>query len=57
MKVLFVSRSGKSFKVLPFVESQFQSLKLRGIDVDHYVIERGGVRGYIRAWLDLIKVR
>jgi glycosyltransferase involved in cell wall biosynthesis len=54
MKILFISRSGKQFVVLPFIQRQFESLRKENIDVKHYVIKEEGIKGYINAWKHLI---
>lgn len=50
MRILFISRSGKHFKVLPFIQRQYESLKNLGIKIDHYVIEQDGLTGYFKAY-------
>lgn len=55
MKVLFISREPKHFKTIPFIETQYQSLKIKGIDIDHYVIKNKFIKGYLEAYLFLLR--
>lgn len=59
MRILFLSRSGNDFEVLPFIERQFESLKPLNTDIEHYVIKGGGLIGYWRAlkYLKTNKIR
>ncbi len=55
MKVLFISREPKHFKTIPFIETQYQSLQKKEIDVDHYVIKNKFIKGYLEAYLFLLR--
>jgi len=60
MKVLFVSRANQNGCPHPFVREQAEALlKLPEIGrIDHYLIKRGGIRGYLSATLGVfMKVR
>ncbi|MCF8461743.1 MAG: glycosyltransferase [Flavobacteriales bacterium] len=56
MKVLFVSRAGQNDTPHPFVREQAEALlKLPEIDrLDHYLIKRGGIQGYLVATWDVL---
>jgi len=49
MKVLFVS-SGNSefFEIVPFVKSQGDSLKRKGIDLEYFTVQGKGFKGYLK---------
>ncbi|MFY0631401.1 MAG: glycosyltransferase [Flavobacteriaceae bacterium] len=47
MKVLFVS-SGNIRGLVPFIESQGESIKEEGVDLDYYLVYGRGVRGYLK---------
>lgn len=47
MKVLFVS-SGNIRGLVPFIESQGESLKKEGVDLDFYQLNRKGIYGYLK---------
>jgi len=51
--VLFVSSSGKVFKLIPFIKSQHDSLKPHVRELDHFRIETGGLKGYFSAIKEL----
>lgn len=55
MKVLFVSSSNNKKGLGPIIKSQGDSLELIGVDIDHFGIERGGIRGYCRSAILLAK--
>lgn len=46
MKVIFVS-SGNSGKLSPIVQSQGESLARNGIEVDYFLIQGKGIKGYL----------
>jgi glycosyltransferase involved in cell wall biosynthesis len=49
IKILFVSSgNNKNFKITPFIKSQGESLKKRGIFVDYYTIKGKGILGYLK---------
>lgn len=48
MKILFIS-SGRSGDISPIVKNQGQSLVKKGVSVDYYTIEPGGVSGYFKS--------
>ncbi len=52
-KILFVSSSGKIFKLIPFIHSQHESLKPYVKTIDHFRINGGGLKNYFNAWKDL----
>jgi len=52
-KVLFVSSSGKTFKLLPFIKSQFESLQPYLKTIDHYRIKGSGIKAYYVAFKEL----
>ena len=53
MKVLFISRKRPSFDIMPFIRSQANSLIENGIDVRHFMISSGGMKGYTGALREL----
>lgn len=48
MKILFVSSTNKRNKIVPFIDSQRQSLIKLGLQVDVFEINNKGLIGYIR---------
>lgn len=55
-KVLFVSSSGKVFKFIPFIKSQYESLQPFVRKIDHYRIKGSGIKAYILAYKELKKI-
>ncbi len=55
MKVLFISSRYFTNGVSPFVLSQSESLVAKGLDVDFFTIESNGIKGYIKAIINLRK--
>lgn len=56
MKVLFVcSGNSKSFEIIPFIKAQGESLKELGVEVDYFPIQGKGLKGYVKAGLQLRK--
>jgi glycosyltransferase involved in cell wall biosynthesis len=56
MKILFVSRM-KSGSVNPFIFEQGESLKkINGFEVHHYLLEKGGLIGYLTSSLKIWKL-
>lgn len=53
LKVLFVSSSGKVFKLLPFIKSQYESLEPYVEKIDHYRINGSGFKAYLLAYKQL----
>lgn len=53
LKVLFVSSSGKVFKLIPFIKSQFESIQHHLKKADHYNIKGSGIKAYISSYKDL----
>jgi glycosyltransferase involved in cell wall biosynthesis len=48
MKVLFVSSgNSKHWEIVPFIKSQGESLKRKGIDLQYYPIKGNGLKGYL----------
>jgi teichuronic acid biosynthesis glycosyltransferase TuaC len=47
MKVLFVVSANKEFGMSPFVKSQGESLVNNGVNIDYYLIDKGGIKGYL----------
>ena len=48
MKILFVSSGNKKYEDSPIVRNQAESLRVSGIDVDHFYITGKGLSGYVR---------
>ena len=49
MKVLFVSSGNSDYwEIVPFIKSQGESLKRKGVDLKYYPIKGKGLSGYIR---------
>jgi len=56
MKVLFVcSGNSEHFQIVPFIESQGESLKRKGIHIDYFTIKGKGLKGYLRNIIKLKK--
>ena len=56
MKILFVSRI-KNGKANPFVHEQGEALKkYHNHDIKHYLIEKGGLSGYLSSSLEILKI-
>lgn len=56
MKVLFVSRP-KEGKINPFVREQGEALEKNfQVGIDHYLIQKGGVFGYLQASKEIAKI-
>lgn len=56
MRILFISRP-KNGEINPFVLEQGESIqKMFSINVDYYLIQRGGLTGYLKASLELAKI-
>lgn len=53
LKVLFVSSRGKMISRIPFIESQFESLKPYIKEIDHFRIGGSGIKAYIRSYKTL----
>jgi teichuronic acid biosynthesis glycosyltransferase TuaC len=50
MKVLFVaSGNSKNFKLVPFIKSQGESLKEKGIEVKYFSVYGKGLKGYLKS--------
>ncbi|MDN5203134.1 glycosyltransferase family 4 protein [Fulvivirgaceae bacterium BMA10] len=49
MRILFISRKRPNFDIVPFIKSQANSLIDQGMDVEHFIIDVGGIKGYIRS--------
>lgn len=47
MRVLFVVSGNKEFGLSPFVKSQGASLVNNGVEIDYYLIDKGGLKGYL----------
>ena len=57
MRVPFVcSGNNKSFRIIPFIKDQGESLKSQGIEVDYFLIVGKGFYGYLKAVLKLQEV-
>lgn len=49
MKVLFVSSGNNpTNRMAPFIESQGESLVKKGVDLDYYLLDGHGIKGYLR---------
>lgn len=48
MKVLFISSGNKEFDISPFVLGQGKSLKQYDVDVDFFVLQGKGLKGYLK---------
>lgn len=56
MKILFVSSGNSSnFDVAPFIKSQRESLKVLGIDIQHFTLNGKGLTGYLKSAFKLRK--
>lgn len=54
MKVLFVcSGNSKSFDIAPFIKAQGVSLEEAGVDIEYFPIIGKGLRGYLKAGMQL----
>ncbi len=49
MRVLFVSSGNSKNGISPIVDNQKQSLIKKGIDIDTFVINGGGIKGYLKS--------
>lgn len=49
MRVLFVSSGNSKNGISPIVDNQKQSLVKKGIDIDTFVINGGGIKGYLKS--------
>lgn len=50
MRILFVcSGNNKSFRIIPFIKDQGESLKRQGFEVDYFPIVGKGLSGYLKA--------
>lgn len=49
MKVLFVCSGNSIIGISPFILSQGESLRKRGVELDYFTIKERGVKGYIKA--------
>lgn len=48
MKVLFVSSGNSLFGISPFIRSQGESLRAKGVEVEFFLVKGKGIRGYLR---------
>ncbi len=48
MKVLFVSSGNSRYGIVPFIESQGESLKAEGVDLNYFTIKGKGIKGYLK---------
>ncbi len=49
MKVLFVcSGNSDNFEITPFIQSQAESIKKMGVDIDYFLIKKKGLKGYFK---------
>ncbi|MFX0132354.1 MAG: glycosyltransferase, partial [Candidatus Hodarchaeota archaeon] len=48
MKVLFVCSGNSEFGISPIVESQCESLRKNGVDIEYFAIQGKGIIGYIK---------
>lgn len=48
LKVLFVTSSNKKGRISPFILSQANSLRNRGMSVEFFTLTQGGLKGYFR---------
>ena len=46
MKVLFISSGNNFNNILPFIQSQEESIKDQGVDVDHFSLTKSGLWGF-----------
>lgn len=54
MKVLFVtSGNSKFYRIAPFIRSQGESLKDKGVDLTYFTVEGKGVMGYVKSAIRL----
>lgn len=53
LSILFVSSNDKKFDVVPFIQSQYESLQPYVLRMDHYIVRGGGIKSYIKAFNEL----
>ena len=49
MKVLFISSSRKGKGISPFIYNQGESLRLKVIEIDYFLIEGSGLSNYLKS--------
>jgi teichuronic acid biosynthesis glycosyltransferase TuaC len=49
MKVLFVSSGNSHYGIVPFINSQGESLKKEGVQIEYYTIKGKGIKGYLKS--------
>jgi glycosyltransferase involved in cell wall biosynthesis len=55
MKVIFVCRRSFKFGIVPFIRTQGESLKNKGIELEYFVIEGKGLKSYLNSMRSLKK--
>lgn len=56
MKILFISSNTDSnFNIIPFIKRQEDSIRKNGVIVDHFLINQGGILGYLKHVIRLKK--
>ena len=48
MRVLFVSSGNSRFGISPFIRTQGESLQAKGLEVEFFLVEGKGIRGYLK---------
>ena len=49
MKILFVSSGNNDFGISPIISNQKDSLTAQGLEIQNFLIEGKGIKGYLKA--------